>query len=131
MKKEISCLETCLDSAEFCISSCLSRMVKMEVWMRKTQDKIDGVVPEVMNLTSKDREGKQAIGDVLRSPFLDLGLLNKSEVTLGARVLGLLSLTQILDSPEAASLEEIERVVTQMVTVGFDGPVTLLIELLW
>jgi len=103
----------------------------MEVWMRKTQDKIDGVVPEVMNLTSKDREGKQAIGDVLRSPFLDLGLLNKSEVTLGARVLGLLSLTQILDSPEAASLEEIERVVTQMFTVGFDGPVTLLIELLW
>jgi len=33
LKKEISCLETRLDSAEFCISSCLSRMAKMEVWM--------------------------------------------------------------------------------------------------
>jgi len=49
LKKEISCLETRLDSAEFCISSCLSRMAKMEVWMRKVQDKMDGVVPEVLN----------------------------------------------------------------------------------
>jgi len=48
-KKEISCLETRLDSVEFCISSCLSRMAKMEVWMRKVQDKMDGVVPEVID----------------------------------------------------------------------------------
>jgi len=123
LKKEISCLETRLDSAEFCISSCLSRMAKMEVWMRKTQDKMDGVVPEVIDLTSKDGEGEEAIGDVLKSPFLDLGLLNELEATLGLHVLGPLSLTQILDSPEAASAEEIERAVTHMYTVGFDGPV--------
>jgi len=58
LKKEISCLETRLDSAEFCISSCLSRMAKMEVWMRKVQDKMDGVVPEVIDLTSEDGEGE-------------------------------------------------------------------------
>jgi len=46
--------------------------------MRKTQDKMDGVIPEVIDLTSKDREGEEAIGDVLGSPFLDLGLLDKS-----------------------------------------------------
>ena len=95
MKKEILCLEMRLDSAEFCISSCLSQMAKMEVWMRKTQDKMDGVIPEVIDLTSKDGEGEEAIGDILGSPFLDLGLLNKSEATLGAHVLGPLSLTQI------------------------------------
>jgi len=33
-------------------------------------------------------------------------------------------LTQILDSPEMASAEEIERAVTHMYTVGFEGPVT-------
>ena len=123
MKKEISCLETRLDSAEFCISSCLSRIVKMEVWMRKVQDKMDGVVPKVIDLTSEDGEGEEAIGDVLGSPFLDLGLLDKS-ATLGSHVLGPLSLTQILDSPEMASTEEIERAVTHMYTVGFEGPVT-------
>jgi len=91
--------------------------------MRKVQDKMDGVVPEVIDLTSEDGEGEEAIGDVLRSPFLDLGPLRESEVTLGSHVLGPLSLTQILDSPEAASTEEIERVVTHMYTVGFDRPV--------
>jgi len=124
LKKEISCLETRLDLAEFCISSCLSRMVKMEVWMRKVQDKMDGVVPEVIDLTSEDGEGEEAIGDVLGSPFLDLGPLNESGATLGSHVLGPLSLTQILDSPEMASSEEIERAVTHMYTVGFEGPVT-------
>jgi len=124
LKKEILCLETRLDLVEFCISSCLSRMVKMEVWMRKVQDKMDGVVPEVIDLTSEDREGEEAIGDVLGSPFLDLGPLNKSEATLGSHVLGPLSLTQILDSPEMASAEEIERAVTHTYTVGFEGPVT-------
>jgi len=99
-------------------------MVKMEVWMRKVQDKMDGVVPEVINLTSEDGEGEEAIGDVLGSPFLDLGPLNKSEATLGSHVLGPLSLTQILDSPEMTSVEEIERAVTHMYTVGFEGPVT-------
>jgi len=29
--KKISCMETRLELAEFCVSSCLSRMVKMEV----------------------------------------------------------------------------------------------------
>jgi len=124
LKKEISCLETHLDSAEFCISSCLSRMVKMEVWMRKVQDKMDGVVPEVIDLTSEDGEDEEVIGDVLGSPFLDLGPLNESGATLGSHVLGPLSLTQILDSPEMASAEEIERAVTHMYTVGFEGPVT-------
>jgi len=124
LKKEISCLETRLDSAEFCISSCLSRMVKMEVWMRKVQDKMDGVVPEVIDLTSEDGEGEEAIRDVLGSPFLDLGPLNESGATLGSHVLGPLSLTQILDSPEMASSEEIERAVTHMYTVGFERPVT-------
>jgi len=123
LKKEISCLETHLDLAEFCISSCLSRMVKMEVWMRKVQDKMDGVVPEVIDLTSEDGEGEEAIGDVLGSPFLDLGPLNELGTTLGSHVLGPLSLTQILDSPEMASAEEIERAVTHMYTVGFEGPV--------
>ena len=47
-------METCLESAEFCVSSCLSQMVKMEVWMRKVQNKMDGVVPEVIDLTSED-----------------------------------------------------------------------------
>jgi len=93
----------------------------MEVWIRKTEDKMDGVVPEVIDLTSEDREGEEAIGDVLGSPFLDLGPLNELEVTLGSHVLGPLSLTQILDSPEAASVEEIERAVTHMYTVGCDG----------
>ena len=46
------------------------------------------------------------------------------EVTLGSHVLGPLSLTQILDSPEMALVEEIKRVVTLMYTVGFDRPVT-------
>jgi len=41
--------------------------------MRKVQDKMDGVVPEVIDLTSEDVEGEEAIGDVLGSPFLDLG----------------------------------------------------------
>ena len=111
MKKEVSCLETHLDSVEFCISSCLSRMAKMEVWMRKVQDKLDGVVPKVIDLTSEDGEGEEAIGDVLGSPFLDLGPLDESGATLGSHVLGPLSLTQILDSPEMASAEEIERAV--------------------
>ena len=77
--------------------------------MRKTQDKMDGIVPEVIDLTSKDREGEEAIGDVLGSPFLNLGVSDELEVTLGMHVLGLLMLTQILDSSEAASLEEIVR----------------------
>ena len=114
-----------MDLAEFCMSSCLSWMAKMEVWMRRTQDKMDGVVPEVIDLTSKGGEGEEAIGDVLGSPFLDLGPPNELKATLGSHVLGPLLLTQILDSPEAASSEEIERAVTQMFTVGFDGPVTL------
>jgi len=91
--------------------------------MRRTQDKMDGVVPEVIDLTSEDGEGEEAIGDVLRNPFLDLGLLNESEATLGSHVLGPLSLTQILDSPEVASVEEIERVITHMYTVRFGRPV--------
>jgi len=124
LKKEISCLEMRLDSAECCISSCLSRMAKMEVWMRKVQDKMDGVVPKVIDLTSEDGEDEEAIGDVLGSPFLDLGPLNESGATLGSHVLGPLSLTRILDSPEMASAEEIERAVTHMYTVGFEGPVT-------
>jgi len=89
--------------------------------MRKTQDKMDGVIPEVIDLTSEYREGEEAIGDVPGSPFLDLGPLDKSGATLGSHVLGPLLLTQILDSPEAATAEEIERVVTHMYTVGFDG----------
>jgi len=92
--------------------------------MRRVQDKMDGVVPEVIDLTSEDGEGEEAIGDVLSSPFLDLGPSDKSEATLGSHVLGPLSLTQILDSPEMASAEEIERAVTHMYTVGFEGPVT-------
>ena len=80
--------------------------------MRKTQDKMDGVIPEVIDLTSEDREGKEAIGDVLRSPFLDLGLMGKPGETLGSHVLGPLMLTQILDSPEVALVEEIKRAVT-------------------
>ena len=99
-------------------------MVKMEVWMRKVQDKMDGVVPEVIDLTSEDGEGEEAIGDVLGSPFLDLGLLDGSEATLGSHVLGPLSSTQILDSLEMVLVEEIERAVTNMYMVGFDGPVT-------
>jgi len=91
--------------------------------MRKTQDKMDGVVPEVIDLTSEDREGEEAIGDVLRSPFLDLGPMGGSGETLGSHVLGPLTLTQILDSLEAALAEEIKRVVTQLFMVGFDGPV--------
>jgi len=90
--------------------------------MRKVQDKMDGVVPKVINLTSEDREGEEAIGDVLS--FLDLGPLDGSEATLGSHVLGPLSLTQILDSPEMALAEEIERAVTHMYMVGFEGPVT-------
>jgi len=61
-------METRLELAEFCVSLCLSRMAKMEVWMRKTQDKMDGVVPEVIDLTSEDGEGEEAIGDVLGRP---------------------------------------------------------------
>ena len=91
--------------------------------MRKTQDKMDGVVPEVIDLTSEDGECEEAIRDVLGSPFLDLGPLDKSGVTLGSHVLGPLLLTQILDSPEAASVEEIERVVTHIYMVGFDRAV--------
>jgi len=45
---------------------------------------MDGVVPEVINLTSENREGEEAIRDVLGSPFLDLGPLNESEATLGS-----------------------------------------------
>jgi len=60
----------------------------------------------------------------LGSPFLDLGPLDESAATLGSHVLGPLSLTQILDSSEMASAEEIERAVTHMYTVGFEGPVT-------
>ena len=41
-------------------------------------------------------------------------------MTLGSHVLGPLTLAQILDLPEAALTEEIERVVTHMFTVGFD-----------
>jgi len=95
----------------------------MEVWMRKVQDKMDGVVPEVIDLTSEDGEGKEAIGDVLGSPFLDLGPLDGSEATLGSHVLGPLSLTQILDSPEMASAEEIERVVIRLTTGSLVKPV--------
>ena len=98
-------------------------MAKMEVWMRKVQDKMDGVVPEVIDLTSEDGEGKEAIGDVLGSPFLDLGPLDGSEATLGSHVLGPLSLTQILDSPEMASAEEIERVVIRLTTGSLVKPV--------
>jgi len=76
-------------------------------------------------LTSEDGEGEEAIGDVLRSPFLDLGPSDESEATLGSHILGPLTLTQILDLPEAALVEEIERVVNHMFTVGFDRPVTL------
>ena len=61
--------------------------------MRKVQDKMDGVVPEVIDLTSEDGEDEEAIGDVLGSPFLDLGPLDGSEATLGSHVLGPLSLT--------------------------------------
>ena len=91
--------------------------------MRKTQDKMDGVVPEVINLTSEDGEGEEAIGDVPRSPFLDLGVSDKSEVTLGSHVLGLLMLTQILDLPEVATVEDIKWECTHIFSVGFDGPV--------
>jgi len=41
LKKEISCLETYLESAKFCVSSCLSQMAKTEVSMRKVQKKMD------------------------------------------------------------------------------------------
>jgi len=117
-------METRLDSAEFCVSSCLSRMAKMEVWMRKTQDKMDWVVPEVIDLTSEDGEGKEAIRDVLRSPFLDLGPSDGSGMALGSHVLGPLTLTQIVDSPRTAVLEELERDCTHLYTVGFKGPVS-------
>jgi len=116
-------METCLESAEFCVSSCPSRMAKMEVWMRKTQDKIDGVVPKVIDLTSEDGEGKEAIGDVLGSPFLDLGPSDESEVALGLHVLGPLTLTQIVDLPRVAALEELERDCTHLFMVEFEGPV--------
>jgi len=84
---------------------------------------MDGVVPEVINLTSKDGEGEEAIGNVLGSPFLDLGLLDESEVVLGSHVLGLLTLTQIVDSPLAVVVEELERDCTHIFTVGFDRQV--------
>ena len=84
---------------------------------------MDGVVPEVINLTSKDGEGEEAIGNVLGSPFLDLGLLDESEVVLGSHVLGLLTLTQIVDSPLAVVVEELERDCTHIFTMGFEGPV--------
>jgi len=106
-------METHLELAEFCVSFCLSWMAKMEVWMRKTQNKMDRVVPEVINLTSEDGEGKEAIGDVFRSPFLDLG----------SYVLGPLTLTQIVDSPLTAAVEELERDCTHIFSVGFEGPV--------
>ena len=73
------------------------------------------------DLTSKDGEGKEAIGDVLGSPFLDLGLSDKSEVALGSHVLGPLTLTQIVDSPRTAALEELERDCTHLFMVGFEG----------
>ena len=44
-------------------------------------------IPEVINLTSENGKGKEAIGDVLGSPFLNLGVLDESEVTLGSHVL--------------------------------------------
>jgi len=71
----------------------------------------------------KDREGEEAIRDVLRSPFLDLGLSDGSEVTLGSHVLGPLTLTQIVDLPRMAALEELERDCTHLFMVGFEGPV--------
>ena len=114
-------METRLELAEVCVSLCLSRMVKMEVWMRKTQNKMDGMVPEVIDLMSKDGEGEEAIGDVLGSPFLDLGPSDESEVALGSHVLGLLTLTQIVDLPRTAVLEELERDCTHLFTVGFEG----------
>ena len=46
---------------------------------------MDGVVPEVIDLTSEDGEDEEAIGDVLGSPFLDLGPLSKSEATCHER----------------------------------------------
>jgi len=56
--------------------------------MRKVQDKMDGVVPEVIDLTPEDGKGEEAIGDVLGSPFLDLGPLDELGMTLGSHVLG-------------------------------------------
>ena len=73
----------CLELAKFCVSSCLSQMAKIEVWVRKVQDKMEGVVLEVIDLTSEDGEGKEASGDVLGSPFLHPVMWNESEVTLG------------------------------------------------
>jgi len=114
-------METHLELAKFCVSSCLSQMAEMEVWMRKVQDKMDRVVPEVINLTSEDGEGEEAIGDVLGSPFLDLGPSDESEVALGLHVLGPLTLTQIVDLPLAVVVEELEKDCTHLFTVGFKG----------
>jgi len=44
-------------------------------------------------------------------------------VALGSHVLGPLTLTQIMDLPRAAALEELERDCTHLFTVGFEGPV--------
>jgi len=96
----------------------------MKVWIRKVQNKMDGVVPEVIDLTSEDGEGEEASGDVLGSPFLGLVMWDESEVTLGSYVLGLMMLTQILDSLEGVqAIEDLEREYTHIFTVGFDGPV--------
>jgi len=84
---------------------------------------MDRVVPEVIDLTSEDGEGKEAIGDVLGSPFLDLGPLDESEVALGSHVLGPLTLTQIVDLPLATAVGGLERDCTHLFMVGFEGPV--------
>jgi len=43
--------------------------------MRKAQDKMDGVVPEVIDLTSEAGEGEEATGDVLWSVMIFAGFL--------------------------------------------------------
>ena len=74
-------------------------------------------------MTSEDGGGKEAIRDILGSPFLNLGPLDESEVALGSHVLGPLTLTQIVDLPRMAVVEELERDCTHLFTVGFEGPV--------
>jgi len=92
---------------------------------------MEGVVLEVIDLTSEDGEGKEASGDVLGSPFLHPVMWNESEVTLGLHVLGL-----IIDPDpgltRGASLEDIKRECTHFFSVGFNRPVVpQQIELLW